>query len=230
MDAASLIQLAKAKGIDFTEVAGAASDLDGIAQKRRLTRAEIKHRNEMKLSLDVEETVRGRQSRVYRRPAWSTAELGQAAKGLGLIPWTAALYSFAGAQNGYSILKDALSSEALRLAKREHWPSCVMRRNVRWVGMLDSLIGDQGQSQNYKEDLAELVLTEDAYRHLFLAAPTLYHVYMEVTPEVWERQLKDPFRALKGSYERWLDIARSVIGRWIREPSHSEIVDKSEAS
>lgn len=216
MDAATLIQLGKAKGIDFTEVAGGSSNVDGIAQKRHLTRAEIKHRNEMKLSLDIQETVRGRQSRVYRRPAWSLAELGQAAQGLGLIPWTAALYSFAGAQEGYWLLWSALATEANHIARREHWPARVM--------------SEGGHLKFYRETLAMLVLDEDIHKHLFTAAPKLYAAYMDVPTPVWDQVLVTPFGALKASYERWLNTARSVIGRWIREPSHSEIVDKSDVS
>jgi hypothetical protein len=215
MDAASLLQLAKARGIDFQEVAGTASNLDGIAQKRHLTRAEIKHRNEIKISLNIQETVRGRQSRTYRHPAWSIAELGQAARGLGLIPWTAALYSFAGAQDGYWLLWSALASEANHIARREHWPARV--------------VTEGGDLRFYRESLAMLVLDEDAHKHLFMAAPRLYSVYMDVTEIVWDQSLTTPFRSLKTAYERWLATARSSIGRWIREPTHSEIVDKNDA-
>lgn len=205
MDAPTLLQLAKAKGIDFQEVAGAASNLDGIAQKRRLTRAETKHRNETKVSLDIQETVRGRQSRVYRPPAWSMAELGQAASGLGVVPWSAALYSFAGAKEGYWLLWHALATEANRLARRECWAMHVAREN--------------GQRRFFREDLAELVLIEDANKHWFTAAPQLYSISMDVTTVTWDRQLSDPYRSLKLSYERWLEIARSAINRWIRGPS-----------
>lgn len=211
MDAASLIQLAKARGIDLKEVAGAASNLYGAAEKRRLSRAEIKYRNEVKLNLDIQETVRGRHTRTYRRPTWSIAELGQAARGLGQIPWAAALYSYAGAQEERWILWSALALEAQKVAHRENWPA--------------RIVAEDGSRRFYREELADLVLTEETHKHWFLAAPTLYAIFMDVTPAVWDQTLNSPFRSLKASYDRWLDTARSAIGRMIRDAAHAQPVD-----
>lgn len=197
MDAADLIQLAQARGIDLKFIAGVASNTHGAARKRARTEDEID------LGLPIRESVQGRQTRTYRRPSWTVAELGQAAASLGPVPWSAALYSFAGARDGYWILWHALTNEAQRLAKRENWPPRVK--------------GEDGRPQCYREELAELVLTEDANKHLFLAAPQLYAACMKVQPIIWESHLSDPFRSLKASYERWLGIARASIARWLTE-------------
>jgi hypothetical protein len=199
MDAAALVQLAQARGIDLKYVAGVASKTDGVARKRQRTELEIE------LGMHVRETVTGRQSRTYRQPTWTVAELGQAARGLSPVPWAAALYSFAGSRDGYWILWHALANEAHRLARRENWPPRV--------------VYEDGERRFYREELAEFVLTWDAHRHFFVAAPQLYAICLKVTPAVWEQQLRDPFRSLQGSYERWLSIARAAIGRWINEPA-----------
>lgn len=211
MDAASLVKLAAAKGIDLTHVAGVASDLTGIARERRLTAAERKRRNEDKLSLEIQETVVARESRTYRRPAWSHGELGMAAKGLGVVPWCAALYSYAGAKDCYLVLLSALRAESIRLSRREHWPVRVPT--------------EDGRMQFYCEQLAQLVLDEDALKHLFAAAPQLYAIYMGVTPPIWDKQLYDPYRSLKTVYEQWLGMARGVIARWICEPDRAAPLD-----
>jgi hypothetical protein len=213
MDAASLIQLAKARGVDLSYIGGVASNLDGVAGARRLTRKELKFRNENKLSLDVHETVKGRESRTYRRPSWSGAELGQAAKGLGVVPWNAALYSYAGAREAYLLLLNALRSEAIRIARREFW---VIRVPT-----------EDGRMKFYCEELAQLILDEDANKHLFLAAPVLYSAYMGVTQPTWERHLSGPFKSLRGCYDGWLGAARATIRRWICEPVRSDTVDKA---
>jgi hypothetical protein len=197
LNAAQLVGLAQARGIDLSHVAGVASNVDGIAQERSLTL------DEKKLGIrDVRLTVRGRETRSARRPSWSAAELSQAAAGLGPVPWNAALYSFAGAKDGYWLLWHALASEAHRLARRESWAPRVTKAD--------------GSQSFFRESLAELVLVVDANRHLFVAAPTLHAIYMGVNPAVWDQQLDDPFRSLKAAYERWLTIARVEIGRWIR--------------
>lgn len=207
MNAADLIQLAQARGIDLKYVAGAASRTDGIARKRQRTKEEIDH------GLPLRESVTGRQTRVYRRPSWTVAELGQAANGLGAVPWAALCYSVAGfcEPNEYKVLWHALANEAGRLSRRENWPM--------------EVVCEDGKRRCYREHLAKLVLIEEANRHFFAAAPQLYAIVMEVPAPVWDRQLSDPFRSLKSAYERWLGIGLSVIGRWIREPDNNVTID-----
>lgn len=194
---AELVQLAAAHGIDLKGVAGASSNLEGFARERRLTRAE------RKLGItEVSETVKGRETRGHRRPNYSFAELGQAAAGLGVIPWYAALYSFAGSSDGYWVLWQALAGEANKIGRAERWAPRVTT--------------EDGRQQFYREQLSLLVLDHDAHQHLFAAAPALYAAYMGVAFPTWQRYLDDPFRSLKGRYDGWLAVARSVIGKWVR--------------
>jgi hypothetical protein len=195
LNGAALVQLATAHGIDLVHVAGVASNMEGIARER--PRNDI----EREMGIGVRLTARGRETRT-RRPGMGFAELGQAAAGLGVIPWTAALYSFAGSQDGYWVLWQALSGEANKIARREMWAPRV--------------VGEHGEQRFYREALAQLVLDADAHQHLFAAAPALYAAYMNVAPPTWERQLAGPFASLKGRYDGWLAVARSVIGKWVR--------------
>jgi hypothetical protein len=196
LNAASLVRFAAARGIDLTHVAGASSNVDGIARERARTDVEIE------IGIQVRETAKGRETRTYSHPAWTVAELGQAAGGLGPLPWAAALYSFAGSRDGYWMLWQALASEATRVARRECWPPRVTM--------------ECGEPRFYRDQLAELVLIEDANKQYFTAAPALYSACMAVTPPIWDRQLSDPFRSLRSAYDRWLGIARGAIGRSIR--------------
>ena len=154
--------MAAAPGVNLSHVAGVASRLDGNGAERSLTR------DERKLGIrDVPLTARGRQTRGMRRPDWSAADAGQAACGLGKVPFAAACYSYAGAREDHHwVLWSALSREAQRIARREHWPPQV--------------VGNDGRRKFYRENLADLVLTEDANKHLFMAAPQLYAVVLDV--------------------------------------------------
>jgi hypothetical protein len=197
MDTVELILRGKARGIDFQHVAGIASNLDGIAQER------LRTKEERKLHIPVKTTVNGKETRTYRRPTWSAAELGQAAAGMNAIQWSAAMYSLCGAKDGYFLLWDALVNESQRLAKRENWPARVK--------------GEDGQPQCFREELSDLVLFWDANQNLFAQAPRLYSVFMKVSDDTWERQLQDPFASLKAAYNRWLGQAKGVIRKWITE-------------
>lgn len=199
MNAAGLVQLAAARGIDLNHVAGVASNIDGVARKRVRTDVERKAGIPQ-----VRETARGRETRTYRQPAWTIADLGQAAKGLGPVPWAAALYSFAGSKQGYWALHSALADKANRLSRRDHWAPRVL--------------GAGGVYIFFREQLASLVLTEDADLHWFAGRPNLYADFMGVDPEIWEKTLLDPFLSLKAVYASWLSVACGVIGRSIREP------------
>jgi hypothetical protein len=196
LNSAALVQLAAARGIDLQHVAGVASNFNGIARPRPQTDFEREH------GIAVSQTVRGRETRVRKPATWSHAELGQAAKDLGIVPWNAALYSFAGNQEGYWLLWHALASEANKISRRERWAPQVAREG--------------GGQMFYREPLAQLVLDEDRSRHLFTAAPVLYPAYMCVAPTTWDRHLAGPFMSLKNRYESWLAAARCVIGKWIR--------------
>lgn len=71
MNAASLVQLAAARGIDLAHIAGIASNTEGIARER------VRTADERESGMSIMLTVRGRETRGHRRPGWSHAELGQ---------------------------------------------------------------------------------------------------------------------------------------------------------
>ncbi|MGO9038872.1 MAG: hypothetical protein ACLQKH_12890 [Steroidobacteraceae bacterium] len=178
--------------------AGAATETHGIARKRERTRLEVN------LGIDVQETASGRESRTYRRPAWSMAELAQAAAAGGVhgVAWLAVRYSVAGDASCAEELHGALAYHAQLIGRRESWPPRVMS--------LD------GNPKFFREELAAMALDEDAHRHYFAAAPALYAVYMGVTPAVWEQTLTGPFHSLKAKYSSWISIACAGIQRALR--------------
>lgn len=198
MQAADLIALASAHGIDLTNVGGTASDTKGVARTRRRTKREVE------LGIEVAQTVRGSGTRTYRRPTWSVAELGQAAQDTPRIPWLAALYSFAGDTSGYWDLWHALAMESHKLCRNDYWEPRLL--NVR------------GEPEYYQGKLAALVLDADMHRPLFVAGPGLFPVYMNVLPEVWDRKLASRYTDLQGRYERWLAVARSIIQKRLNQP------------
>lgn len=192
MNAEQLIALGTAKGIDFKQVAGNASKLDGAARLRVLTAAERKLREQEYLSLNVEDTVKGQQSRVYRRPKYSVAELAMSVCELERMPWLAVQYSIARHCDDYGELHRGLMLKAIRMAESQKWPYRMQREDG---------LGDHGW---YLAPLAGLVLDSDAHKHLFLLAPTLYSAYMRVSEETWAAKLAPLYRELARQHESWV--------------------------
>lgn len=122
LNAEALIALAGAHGIDLVHVAGSAIRTEGIASQRPRTQLE------RKLGIEVRETAAGRETRNYRRPNWSLAELVQAAAAGGVhgVQSWALRYSVAGDGSCLDELHSALASQAHRIAKRESWPPQMM--------------------------------------------------------------------------------------------------------
>jgi hypothetical protein len=205
MQAAELVAMCAARGIDLTHVGGNASNIEGAASPRRLTHAERKHRQEEHLSIHVEPTARGNGSRVYRRPAYSLAELGVAANGVPTLPWLAAFYSWGGDRdpNTYSELFWALAHHGDSVAKRERWSPGVKRlsRPLRPF---------------YLHELVGLLLEEEGdLRRYFIAAQTVHAIYMDVDEATWAKHLAGPYASLKQRYESWLGTAGGMIQRRI---------------
>ncbi len=119
------------------------------------------------------------------------------------IPWCAARYSFAGDVASYWPLWYALASWALRTARREGWPP--------QVAVLD------GTRRFYVLELVTLVLDEEANRPLFVAAPQLRALYMQVEAYTWDEALAPRYRVLQAVYQRWLGTARATIQGWLSE-------------
>ena len=97
MRAADLIALATAHGIDLTQAAKQATQLN--SKRSWLLRTKFRHRLETSADTGLEPPTHsaiGRQSHVTTQREWSMAELGQAAQGVGRIQFFAAMYAYAG--------------------------------------------------------------------------------------------------------------------------------------
>jgi hypothetical protein len=205
MQAAELVALCAARGIDLSHVGGNASNTDGAAAPRRLTPKERKQREKEHLSLTVEISARGHGTRVYRRPTYSLAELGQAAQGVREIPWLAAFYSWGGdrAPATYSELFWALASYADHTGKREKWPPGIKRLS-------------KPARPFYVHELVGLLLEEEGdLRRYFMAAHTVHAIYMDVDDATWNKHLAGPYASLQQRYQSWLGTARAMIQRKI---------------
>jgi hypothetical protein len=199
LNAAQLISLANARGVDLVRAAGAATETEGIARKRALTEEEKKQGIR-----DVRETAAGRETRTYRQGAWSFAELGQAAAAGGVrgAPWQAIRYSIMGDRSCEGTLHLSLAIEANFLARRDWWAPQV--------------VGCDGQRKFYREELAMLVLDADLHRQYFAWAPQLYAVYMAVDGAIWNRDLESQFASLNAKYQSWISTAMGGIQRGLR--------------
>ena len=193
MKAEDLIALAAGHGIDLRAVAGAASNLDGVAKLRRLTPSE---RTDGILA--VAETAIGTETRVSRPPKWSHAELGIALAGLPRMPTLAALHSFARDDANYGELFRGLLVTAMHLCRDDAWPMRVGRNDPPY---------------SYVTALTGLVLDADRHARFFAAAPGLYALYMGVTDEAWRVRIAPRYDRVRHRYEGWLDSARAHINR-----------------
>ena len=194
-----------ARGIDLSHVGGSSSNTEGIAAPRRLTAAERKQREKEHRGLTVEISARGNGTRVYRRPHYSLAELGQAAQGVRELPWLAAFYSWAGdrAPATYSELFWGLASHADHLAKREKWPPGIKRLS-------------KPARPFYVHELVGLLLEEEGdLRRYFVAAQSVHAIYMDVDEATWAKHLASPYASLQQRYQCWLGTARGMIQRKI---------------
>jgi hypothetical protein len=147
--------------------------------------------------------ARGKQTPTSVRPTWTLAELGQACKGVPKIPYRAALYAYAGDMSDYWLLQKALTYEAEKYQRWEHWPDQVLDIHTLEIP--------------YLPHLAKLVLDEDAMPNLFRVCPPLYAIYLHISEETWETQIAERFEILKLTWLDW--IAQAM---WIMQPRLEE--------
>lgn len=195
MNAVDLIGLANRHGINLPYVAGLASETRGAARLRPRTPAERQNGTEVRVA------VRGAERRSRRAPIWSHAELGIASCGLDRMGWLAVQYSIGGNCDDYAELHRGLMAVELRLAQRERWPWTVVKTS--------------GRRTWYVAELAALVLDADAHRPIFAAAPRLFAVYLDISPETWEGSVAPLYRSLANEHERWVERGKSWIQRRI---------------
>lgn len=202
MKPVDLIALASAHGIDLQHIAGNASKTDGVAKKLRRTRSG------REWGRDIEETVTGSSSRVYRRPAWTHADTGAFSHDVPRMPWLAIRFRIAGDHGGYKELCRGLTMQALRLATRHDWPLQVKKAD-----------GSQGF---YVSELAALVLDSDFHKADFDKYPILYPACVGVSPDIWEKVVVHYFDDLKSEYDRWVAVGLSIIRREIMDEAPEE--------
>jgi hypothetical protein len=198
-----LIAFLTARGVDFEHVAGSASNTEGDAAPRRMTNTERKEAAKAGASPTVLETVKGSETRVYRRPSWSLQELALASRGMPIQPELAVCYSIACDFTARPFLVRELRVEASHLAKNESWPSTV--RDV------------MGKPLLYLEPMIGLLLDEEAHRGRFVQArPAPVHAWlMNVHERTWEQVLLPKYARLQEKYEAWLTDGRARVRRRI---------------
>lgn len=205
----AFVNLVNARGIDLRYVAGSSINTKGIAKKRKLTPQELKIRHELKLSLSVETTAIGNQTRVYKPAINTHSELGLAMKGLPRMPELSLYYSLAGFLGVFEELHCGLMIKALDIMmEQKSWPMIVRYRGlgpVNWQRV--------GEPHDYVSKLATLVLVMDAHRREFIPSPGLLPDLMNMERVVWERSLRDKFLTLEESYKRWYTEAIVLIQR-----------------
>jgi len=229
VNAAELITIAGARGIDLSRIGGNASNTNGAAATRPLTDLE------RRFGLEVTQTAKGRTTRTAVAAIWSHAELGMSAKGVPNLPWYAACYSYCGDRTAYWKLWFGLADHARKLAMRNNWRPLVLpskapdekdrlleralqllsaEQRQRLQRHIDAVTERPPEPQFYLERLARLVLDEEALRAYFATAG-VHAAYMAVDDVTWKRLLEPRFALLRARYEVWLGTARTMIQRWL---------------
>lgn len=199
----AFISLVNARGVDFNFVAGNASNVEGAARPRCLSRAEIKLRNELKLALAIEPTAQGKGSRVPRRPYYSNTDLAHAMHGVPRMPELALYYSLCGWLGAFEELHRGLMMKILQTMD-ETWPM-----TVTYAG------GRIGEQHDYVHKLATLVLIADARKNDFIVAAALPAHLIGMDEPVWDRVLASRYAELQQQYTRWYLVAMGMVRKRI---------------
>jgi hypothetical protein len=192
MRAETLISLAAAHGVDLEKAARTRAPARDVVSQR--------FGNGRRASVLVEppaSRARGRDSRSYARPAWTTQEIAQGCVGIPDIEFRAALYAYAGDRGCYWKLVEALYCEARKLQVRHEWPERVP--DIHGIPI------------EYTRHLAKQVLDLDQHPNLFHTVPALHWIYLNTTEKVWERHLAEPFNAIQFEWLRWIGSAAASI-------------------
>jgi hypothetical protein len=201
-----LFALASARGVDLVGAAreGTPPPLRDVTTKRLSNghTAQI-------LKIAPKSGAKGKESRNFKRPVWSLAELGQAARGVPSLYFSAACYAFCGSQAEFWNLHAALCDQANSLRQRYRWP--------------DEVFDVHRLKQPYLRHLAKLVLDEDNCPYPFtLGGGALFPCYMNVSPRVWENELSERYEALREIWLQWLGTAARMIQPRLRERNPEE--------
>jgi hypothetical protein len=212
----AFVKLVNARGVDFMHVAGAASRTDGVARKRKLTRAEIKIRRELKLSLKIEPSAKGSGTRVSREPSWQI-DLARALRGVRRMPELAVYFSLAGWLGEFEELHRGLMHSQLK----------EMNRDRTWPMVVEYSSGRLGEPYDYVPRLATLVLIADAFKQSFLDAEGLHgnwtpYSLIGMDEALWERQLNGRYVFLRHEYESWYKEGIRMIQRAYGVEAHAD--------
>jgi hypothetical protein len=192
--AEELVALASAHGVDLTHNARLGTPGRRHATERQ--RGTNGHSYEV-LTAPSAQRANGRASYTHARPAWSIEDLGQAAAGVPRLSFLAACYSYAGDRSAYWELWAGLERAAQELRLRHAWPA-----QVRSAA---------GPHVFYLEQLACLVLDEDAHPHLFQSAPGLYAIYAGVDESTWRQSVFHRFDKVRLRFLGWIGEAMSIM-------------------
>lgn len=149
-------------------------------------------------------SAKGRATRIAQRPAWSVAEVGQAAHGLPDVLFRCALYHYAMDQGQQWELWRHLVTRARQLQFENGWPS--------------EILDVHGLAMEYTRHLALLVLYEDHYSDDF----KLYGVRakawcLNCSERTWRAKLSGPYEDLRVVWMEWLSHARRHVQKRLRE-------------
>lgn len=197
-----LFSRASAHSLDLVQLAGEASKLIPASSPRRRRFMEKLFRGE-NIHAPIGETVTGSQTRVSRSAYYTHAELGQSLAGLGGAPYLAAMYSFALDGSQRVPLYHALRERTAEIARREEWP--------------ERIPGVNGAAHHYEDELTALVLDVDWLKPLFVLAPQLYAIAVDVSEELWRIRLLHYYVRILQVHESWLARAQGHITRRLVE-------------
>jgi|HubBroStandDraft_4_1064222.scaffolds.fasta_scaffold00159_25 hypothetical protein len=192
--AEQLIALAAAHGVDLIKAAriGAAKPKRDV----RLMKFEGGRRAYVLLQPSGDE-ARGKATRSSKRPSYTLAELGQAARGVPQMQFWAACYAFAGARGYFDRLRIGLTREAVQIQHQNCWP--------------ETVTDIHGLARPYIPWLAKLILDEDFCPNEFAVCPQLYAWYLQISERSWDREVASRYFALRFVWLRWLGTAASMI-------------------
>lgn len=221
MRADQIVALCGAHGIDFIRVAGAASDLKGPARKRR--RSEI----EIQAGIgEIRETVKGKESRVWKPAAYTQAELGIAAYGTSALAWNAVQHSIANDRRPATLecLHRGLMYHAGKFATQDSWEVMLPGRISLNAETGKPRPGEVRDWVFYREALCMLVLDEISFKPAFTSAPPLYAIYLGIEPTTWVKTVEPRFRQLQMRYQVWYGAGLRLIQRGINGPEETSSV------
>jgi hypothetical protein len=202
--------MAAARGIDLIS---AAQNLTALPRKDTLTRTRCGLRITQLQEASTHRAY-GKETPTMAEPDFSAVDAGFALQGVARVPTLAALYAWADQRQNYWTLVVELRTAAVRLMRRECWPTMVENH--------------AGQAIEYIERLCEMVLFEDKHPGILDYAPParvgqddqtgiIRAICCEVTLPVWKSQLADRYACIYGIWMGWLHTAAAAAQRNLRE-------------